>query len=59
MHFESNPHPKEEECEIDGFLSSNYEQNELVNKAILIIVACLVFRNGFSRALSGERSHLL
>jgi hypothetical protein len=50
---------------------TNYGQNEPVNKAILIFNEYCdlfgfrddesrnVFRNGFSRALSGEWSHLL
>jgi hypothetical protein len=51
-------------------LRSNYGQNEPVNKTILIFNEYngmfgfrydeirYVFRSGFSRALSGERSHL-
>jgi hypothetical protein len=56
---------------MDFYHRTNYGQNDPVNKAILIFneycglfgfredESRYVFRNSFSRALSGERSHLL
>jgi hypothetical protein len=56
---------------MDFYHLTNYGQNEPVNKAILIFneycslfgfrddESRYVFRNSFSRALSGERYHLL
>jgi hypothetical protein len=56
---------------VDGLLPSYKLQNEPVNEAILVFYEYCglfgfrddecryVFRNGFSRALSGEQSHLL
>jgi hypothetical protein len=56
---------------MDFYHRTNYGQNERVNKTILIFneycglygfrddESWYVFRNSFSRALSGERSHLV
>jgi hypothetical protein len=56
---------------MDFYHRTNYDQNEPVNKAILIFTeycglfgfggdkSRYVFHNGFSRTLSGERFHLL
>jgi hypothetical protein len=56
---------------MDFYHRTNNGQNERINKAILILneycdlfgfrddESRYVFRNGFSRALSGEQSHLL
>jgi hypothetical protein len=56
---------------MDFYHRTNYGQNELVNKTFLIFIeycglfgfrddeSRFVFRSGFSRALSGELSHLL
>jgi hypothetical protein len=52
---------------MDFYHRTNYGQNEPVNKVTLIFneycfrddESRYVFRNAFSRALSGERSHLL
>jgi hypothetical protein len=56
---------------MDFYHRTNYGQNEPVNKAILIFneycglfgfrddESRYAFRNGFSRVLSRERSHLL
>jgi hypothetical protein len=72
LRFESNPYPRRRNARlIDFYHRTNYGQNEPVNNAILIFneycglfgfrddESEYVFRNGFSRALSGERSHLL
>jgi hypothetical protein len=72
LRFESNPYPRRRNARLmDFYHRTNYGQNEPVNKAILIFnkycdlfgfrddESRYVFRNGFSRALSGERSHLL
>jgi hypothetical protein len=72
LRFESNPYPRRRNARLMGFYHrTKYGQNELVNKAILIFneycgwfgfrddESRYVYRNGFSRVLSGERSHLL
>jgi hypothetical protein len=72
LRFESNPCPTRRNARLmDSYHRTNYGQNNPVNKAILIFnqycglfgfrddESRYVFRNGFSRALSGERSHLL
>jgi hypothetical protein len=70
--FESNPYPRRTNARLmDCYNRTNYGQNEPVNKAILIFndycdffgfrddESRYVFRNGFNRALSRGRSHLL
>jgi hypothetical protein len=70
--FESNPYPRRRKTRLmDFYHRTNYGQNEPVNKAILIFYeycglfgfrddkSRYVFRYSFSRALSGEQSHLL
>jgi hypothetical protein len=71
LRFESNPYPSRRNARLmDFYHRTNYEPvNEPVNEAILIFneycsffgfrddESRSVFRNGFSRALSGERSH--
>jgi hypothetical protein len=72
LRFESNPYPRRRNARlIDFYHRTNYVQNKPVNIEILIFneYCCLfgfcddesryVFCNGFSRALSRERSHLL
>jgi hypothetical protein len=69
MRFESIPYPRRRNARLmDFYHRTNYGQNEQVNKAILIFNAFCdlfgfcddksrcVFRNGFSCALSEERS---
>jgi hypothetical protein len=71
LRFESNPYPRRRNARLmDSYHRTNYGQNEPVNKAILIFneycslfgfrddESRYVFRNSFSRALSGGRSHL-
>jgi hypothetical protein len=71
LRFESNPYPRKRNARLmDFYHRTIYSQIEPVNKAILIFnLYCgffsfrdddsrYVFCNGFSRALSGERSHL-
>jgi hypothetical protein len=72
LRFESNPCLRRRNARLmDCYHRTNYGQNEPVNKANLIFNEYCgwfgfrddenryVFRNVFSRALSGERSHLL
>jgi hypothetical protein len=72
LRFESNPYTRRENARLMEFYHrTNYGQNEPINKAILIFneycgffgfchdEKWYVFRNGFSRALSEEQSHLL
>jgi hypothetical protein len=72
LRFESNPYTRRRNARLmDLYHRTNYGQNDPVNKAVLIFnLNCdmfgfrddesrHVFRNGFSRALFGEQSHLL
>jgi hypothetical protein len=63
LRFESNPYPKRRNARLmDFYHRTNYGQNDPVNKEILIFneyCELFGFRNGISRALSEERSHLL
>jgi hypothetical protein len=72
LRFESDPYPRGRNARLmDFYHRTNYGQNESINKEILVFneycglfgfrdhESRFVFRNGFSRALSGERSHLL
>jgi hypothetical protein len=72
LRFESDPFPRRRNARLTDFYHhTNYGQNEPVNNAILIFnqycgffgvrdyESRYVFRNGFSRSLSGDRSHLL
>jgi hypothetical protein len=72
LRFDSNPYPRRRNARLmDFYHRTNYGQNQPVNKSILIFneycdlfgfrddESWYVFCNGFSRALSGEWSHLL
>jgi hypothetical protein len=72
LRFESNPYSSRRYARLlDFYHRTNYGQNEPVNETILIFndycdlfgfrddESRYVFRNGFSRALSGEQFHQL
>jgi hypothetical protein len=72
LRFESDPYLRGKNARLmDFYHRTNYGQNEPINKEILVFneycglfafldhESLFVFFNGFSRALSGERCHLL